>query len=60
LQKFSQSDFEKAGYGNDFFTQLQFIVEDEQSHVIALTAAIQGAGQAPVCACTYNFNMNDV
>ena len=60
LALFSEDDFRKAGFGSHFFQNLQFVVEDEQTHVTALTAAITAAGQAPVAPCTYKFPFTDV
>jgi Ferritin-like domain len=60
LALFSEDDFKKSGFGKHFFENLLFVVEDEQSHVQLLTAAISGAGQAPVAPCTYSFPFSDV
>ncbi|TKA22028.1 hypothetical protein B0A50_08409 [Salinomyces thailandicus] len=60
LQKFSARDFQKAGYGDDYYNNLKYIAYDEQQHVQLLTNAIQAAGATPVQQCTYNFPYNDV
>ena len=60
LALFTEDDFKKAGFGKKFFENLLFVVEDEQSHVQLLTAAISAAGQVPVAPCTYSFPFTDV
>jgi rubrerythrin len=60
LSKFKQEDFTKAGFKLDFLPNLEFLAEDEQSHVQSLSKAIQQAGQSPVAACEYNFPYTDV
>lgn len=60
LQKFSQSDFMAAGYGPNYYNNLKYIANDEQSHVLFLQQALTAAGQTPTAACTYNFPYTDV
>lgn len=60
LKKFSQADFIAAGYSVDYYNNLKYVAFDEETHVIALTAAIKGLGAKPVAACTYNFPYTDV
>ena len=60
LSKFTEKDFTDAGFSSDFFNNLKFIVHDEESHVVALTAALQKAGATPVAACEYSFPYTDV
>lgn len=60
LQKFSQQDFNKAGYSDTYYNNLKYIAFDEQSHVELLTGAVKAAGQTPVAACTYDFPYTDV
>jgi len=43
LEKFSKSDFFKAGYrGNNFYKNLEEISVDESSHVAVLTSVLKG------------------
>lgn len=60
LQKFSEDDFLKAGFGKNYLNNVKFIASDEQSHVQFLTAALTTAGKKPVAACEYNFQFTDV
>lgn len=55
-----ESDFIAAGYSDFFYSNLKYVVEDEESHVVALTAGIKAAGGSPVAACTYDFPFVDV
>ena len=48
------------GYSVDYYNNLKYVAFDEQTHVVALTAAIRGLGFKPVAACTYNFPYTDV
>lgn len=57
---FPESDFLSAGFSANYYTNLKYVVHDEEQHVIALTAAIKGAGATPVAACTYDFPFTDV
>lgn len=60
LQKFSAEDFQKAGYGANYYNNLKYIASDEQSHVQFLSSALSAAGATPVAACQYNFPYTDV
>jgi Ferritin-like domain len=60
LLRFSEDDFQKAGFDKKFFEKLLFVVEDEQSHVQLLGKAIAATGTTPVAACNYNFPYTDV
>jgi Ferritin-like domain len=53
--KFPDSDFAALGLTPADITNLKSIGGTEQTHVTTLTAAIAGAGTAPVQPCTYNF-----
>lgn len=55
LEKFTAQDFAAAGFDAAYFTNLQFIAQDEEAHVVVLTQQIEAAGAAPVAACVYNF-----
>ena len=55
LTKFTEKDFTDAGFGKDYFTNLKFIAQDEEAHVVVLSQEIEAAGAAPVEACVYNF-----
>ena len=56
----SEQDFIKAGFDANYFRNLNFIVHDEEEHVLLLSSAIKAAGAEPVAACEYNFPMTDV
>lgn len=60
LKKFSVHDFIAAGYTADYYNNLKYVSFDEQTHVVALTAAIKAAGGVPVKACKYSFPYTDV
>lgn len=52
--------FIDAGFDANYFSNLKFIVHDEEEHVVLLSAAIKAAGAEPVAACEYNFPMVDL
>lgn len=60
LDKFTKADFKKAGLGIDYYTNLEFIAHDEESHVLLLEQALTAAGAKPEAACTYSFPYTDV
>jgi len=60
LKKFTEADFEKAGFPYFYYRNLQFIAKDEESHVDLLEAGLKAAGSAPNEACTYSFPYTDV
>ncbi|KAM3420496.1 hypothetical protein BST61_g3764 [Cercospora zeina] len=62
IQRFTAEDFKAAGVpaAEAFFNNLQQIASDEETHVTALTATINGIGGTPVQECTYNFGYTDV
>jgi len=55
-----ESDFLAAGYSSKFYSDLKYIVHDEEAHVVFLEAAIKGVGGTPVAACEYSFPYTDV
>lgn len=60
LSRFTEADFLAAGFTSQYFNNLQFIVSDEEAHVVFLQDAITAAGGTPVSACTYNFPYDDI
>ncbi|KAK5941391.1 hypothetical protein PMZ80_006669 [Knufia obscura] len=60
LQTLTQQHFMDAGFGANYFNNIQLIAEDEDQHVQFLTSALMTAGAQPVAPCTYNFNITDV
>lgn len=54
-----QSAFIAAGFSNDYYNNLKYIVHDEEAHVVLLTSALKAAGAKPVDACTYDFPFTD-
>ncbi|GAA6063867.1 hypothetical protein JCM10212_003603 [Sporobolomyces blumeae] len=59
LSKFSQADFEAAGYSG-VYPVLEQVAADEAAHVAFLTAGLKAAGATPVSACNYTFPYTDV
>ena len=59
LSKYTEDDFVAAGFSKEYYDNLKYIAHDEESHVIALSAAITKAGATPVTACTYSFPYTD-
>ena len=53
LHNFTAEDFANAGYPSNVRERYQQIVENEKSHVVALTAALVAAGVQPVALCSY-------
>lgn len=51
--------FIDAGFSSDYYTNLKYVVYDEEQHVKALTAAITEAGATPAAACEYDFPFTD-
>jgi hypothetical protein len=45
ISKFPESDFIAAGFTSDYYTNLKYIVHDEEQHVEYLTAALTAAGE---------------
>ncbi|OAA66302.1 Ferritin/ribonucleotide reductase-like protein [Cordyceps fumosorosea ARSEF 2679] len=60
LAKFSQQDFQNAGFDATVYSNVKSIASDEAAHVGFLTKALQAAGANPTAACTYNFGYTDV
>ncbi|GAA5932130.1 ferritin-like domain-containing protein [Sporobolomyces koalae] len=60
LQKFSEADFEAAGY-KGVYPLLEQVAYDEATHVEFLTTALKAAGvENPPQQCTYGFPYSDV
>ncbi|KAL2045004.1 hypothetical protein N7G274_002779 [Stereocaulon virgatum] len=55
----SQDMFVAAGFSAKYYTNLLYVVNDEQDHVQYLTDAIKSTGATPVAACEYNFPYKD-
>ncbi|KAI9805014.1 MAG: hypothetical protein M1833_006317 [Piccolia ochrophora] len=60
LQNFTVEQFIEAGFDETFFTNIQTISSDEQTHVDFITKALTDLGIAPVKECTYSFPVTDV
>ncbi|KAI4285127.1 MAG: hypothetical protein L6R38_000877 [Xanthoria sp. 2 TBL-2021] len=60
LDKFSEGDFEEAGFPAPFYAKLKTVSKDESTHVSFLTAALKAAGVTPVEECTYDFGLTSV
>lgn len=60
LKSLPKSEFLAAGYSEDYYYNLQHIAYDEETHVVALEAAIKSVGATPVKACKYSFPYTDV
>ncbi|KAL8771024.1 MAG: hypothetical protein Q9209_003443 [Squamulea sp. 1 TL-2023] len=60
LDKFSEGDFESAGFKAPFYANLQTVSKDESTHVSFLTSALKAAGATPVSECTYDFGLDSV
>lgn len=59
IESMPESDFLSAGFSKQYFTNLLYVLNDEQDHVELLTSAITAAGATPVAACTYDFPFTD-
>ena len=59
LSKMPESAFLAAGFSKQYYSNLKYIVHDEEEHVKLLTSAIASAGAKPVAACTYSFPYKD-
>jgi hypothetical protein len=55
----SQDMFVAAGFSAEYYTNLLYVVNDEQDHVQLLTDAIASLGGTPVAACEYSFPYKD-
>ncbi|MCJ1359641.1 MAG: hypothetical protein MMC33_009643 [Icmadophila ericetorum] len=60
ISTYPESEFIAAGFSQDFYNNLKFVVHDEEQHVELLTSALAAAGASPVAACTYDFPYTDV
>jgi hypothetical protein len=60
LAKFSEKDFNDAGYSSDYYHNLQYIGHDEAEHVKLLSGALTAAGVTPVAECEYTFPYTDI
>lgn len=60
LEKFSEKDFNDAGYSSDYYHNLQYIGHDEAEHVKLLSSALTAAGVTPVAECEYTFPYTDI
>lgn len=59
VSQMPESDFLAAGFSKEYYTNLLYVVTDEQDHVELLTSAIMATGATPVAACTYDFPFTD-
>jgi hypothetical protein len=55
MQRFSQSDFQSAGYNATVYYYFTLIQQHEAAHVNTISSAIIALGGSPVQACEYNF-----
>lgn len=60
LKNFTQEQFAAAGFGGQFYSNLQEISKDESTHVSFLTTALTTAGIGAVAPCVYKFPYTDV
>ena len=60
LAKFTHQDFVQAGFEDPFYTNLQQIYYDEQTHVSFLSGALQAAKVTPTVELQYSFPYTDV
>jgi len=58
LAKFQESDFTTAGFANPQvpIEQMKVMAFDEQSHSVALQAALKSFGEEPITTCQFNFD----
>jgi len=59
LSKYPRQQWLDAGFTSAYYDNLKYIAHDEESHVVALTAALSAAGATPVAACEYSFPYTD-
>jgi len=59
LSKYPRQQWLDAGFTSAYYDNLKYIAHDEESHVVALTAALTAAGATPVAACEYSFPYTD-
>lgn len=60
LANFTQEDFVNAGFEDPFYTNLQEIYFDEQTHVSFLSGALKAANITPTVELQYTFPYTDV
>ncbi|ATY64302.1 Ferritin ribonucleotide reductase [Cordyceps militaris] len=60
LAKYSEADFQNAGFDSKVYANFKTISSDEAAHVDFLTKGLTAAGASPVAACTYEFGYKDV
>ena len=60
LANFSKAEFVAAGFEDPFYTNLQEIYYDEQTHVSFLSGALQAAKITPTVELQYSFPYTDV
>ncbi|CAR23065.1 ferritin-like domain-containing protein [Lachancea thermotolerans CBS 6340] len=58
LSMWSVDDFVDANFTEDFYTQLKYIVHDEEAHLVFLEQTIRATGAEPVQACTYKLPLD--
>lgn len=56
----SEQQFIAAGFTPKYYSDLKYIVHDEEQHVLFLEGALKAAGAMPVAACTYKFPFTNV
>ncbi|KAJ5626016.1 hypothetical protein N7510_002325 [Penicillium lagena] len=59
LQNYSHEAFLSAGFPDPFYSNLQQVASDEQTHVQFLTSALGAAGAPAVAQCNYTFPATD-
>ncbi|KAM3511819.1 hypothetical protein MY11210_004510 [Beauveria gryllotalpidicola] len=60
LAKYSEQDFNSAGFDSKVYNNIKTIASDEAAHVDFLTKGLKAAGANPTAACTYEFGYKDV
>merc|ERR1712093_854190 len=60
LGKFSDADFEAAGYGAQVRQRIGEIAVHEATHVTTLASVITAAGATPTAPCVYDFPYTDI
>ncbi|KAJ5818304.1 hypothetical protein N7474_003895 [Penicillium riverlandense] len=59
LQNYTHEAFLNAGFPDPFYSNLQKVASDEQTHVAFLTSALSAAGAPAVAQCSYSFPATD-
>lgn len=60
LAKFSKTDFQKAGFPDPFYENLQQIYFDEKTHVDVISATLVAGGYTPTNELKYKFGFTTV